>query len=51
MVCIETDIPDAERVNLSTWLNYQLSRWLVRTGRRGHWYIEATMGRRARKRR
>jgi hypothetical protein len=40
-------VPEYEAKNLSLWLNYQLARWLVRTGRKGHWKITATISRKA----
>lgn len=38
-------VPEYEAKNLSSWLNYQMARWLVRTGRKGHWKIDAVISR------
>lgn len=43
--CLDKSVPEAEARNLATWLNYQLSKWLVRTGRRGRWSISAVIAR------
>lgn len=41
----DTSIDPMTALNLSSWLEFQLARWLIRTGRRGSWRISATIAR------